>query len=961
MPDGGEGDSGVKGGSGGKGVNRFAPYEYGKGKGVGKGKGKDKGKEKGKSKGAGKGGPNSAEGQVRTRAPALRAIAPATASAAAPLRAASRTWHRNRTPCCAHCCGPERPFSRLSAAVPAHRLHSRAIHSRRELCWLPGAQMAGSPAGPALVTSYIKQAWTVDALFQTCSAHGSGFNHIHLSACWNKLGHLVRDAELHWYEEHAGELEALVERTRRTVSTSTQIRARELANIAHGVAKSGRGGALGALMAALATPLTSRAAECNTQELANVAWAFAKAGHPDPTLFAALARAAEGHLGAFNAQELANTAWGFATIGHADAPLFASLARVAEERLADFSPQGLANTAWAFATAGHLDARLFSSVATMARQRLDGFNAQDLAHTAWAFAKLGQFDASLFMALARATERHLESFSAQGLANTAWAFAKAGQLDAQLFSALAHSIERHLADFNSQDLANTVWAFAKACHVDARFFGALASSSVRCLDTFNAQDLVNTAWGFAKVGLLHEQLFSAVAQRFAEGRCLDELNAQQISNVAWAFAKADQSDARLFTALARSAEERAADFGAPDLASVAWAFANAGQLDARLFAALATAAEGFLDEFNEEELDNTEWAFDRAGQRAVVKQLRLRRKRATGVAAAPAGPSVDVSGCGRIVVAGGGIGGAAAAVALQRKGFEVIVLEADSGFDARKQGYGLTIQGHGATQAMGISLAQDDAPSTSHYSFDAHGHILGFYGEAFGSKSKGRQESKDSGRFIHIPRQMLRSRILDEVRPGTIRWGSKLKSYACWRDGAEPKPKKPNPHRDGDATRGGARGGAQGGRSGVTVTLTDGTTLDAALLVGSDGIFSTVRRQLELPGDRLNYVGLVVVLGIVEGVSIPLAERRIFETVDGTTRIYAMPFTTSSTMWQLSFPRAEEEARRLCKDPVALKDEILARCAEWHDPIPDMLRRTPLEGMSGYPVYDREVLQPEVL
>ena len=41
-----------------------------------------------------------------------------------------------------------------------------------------------------------------------------------------------------------------------------------------------------------------------------------------------------------------------------------------------------------------------------------------------------------------------------------------------------------------------------------------------------------------------------------------------------------------------------------------------------------------------------------------------------------------------------------------------------------------------------------------------------------------------------------------------------------------------------------------------------------------------VRRQLELPGDRLNYVGLIVVLGIVEGVSIPLAERRIFETVD---------------------------------------------------------------------------------
>ena len=238
---------------------------------------------------------------------------------------------------------------------------------------------------------------------------------------------------------------------------------------------------------------------------------------------------------------------------------------------------------------------------------------------------------------------------------------------------------------------------------------------------------------------------------------------------------------------------------------------------------------------------------------------------------------------------------------------------------------------------MGINLAQDDAPSTSHYTFTSEGHILGFYGEAFGSKSKDRRESENSGRFIHIPRQQLRSRIVDQIHPGTIRWNSRLKSFLCWSDEEGHK------------------------QNGVTVSLTDGTTLDAALLIGSDGILSTVRRQLNLPGDRLNYVGLIVVLGIMEGVSIPLTNRRIFETVDGSTRIYAMPFTTSSTMWQLSFPYAEEAARVLVKDPASLKAEILRLCAAWHDPIPDLLRSTPLEMMSGYPVYDRELLEPEVL
>ena len=56
-----------------------------------------------------------------------------------------------------------------------------------------------------------------------------------------------------------------------------------------------------------------------------------------------------------------------------------------------------------------------------------------------------------------------------------------------------------------------------------------------------------------------------------------------------------------------------------------------------------------------------------------------------------------------------------------------------------------------------------------------------------------------------------------------------------------------------------------------------------------------------------------------EVMTVPLAERRIFETMDGTTRIYAMPFTTTSTMWQLSFPCAEETSLAYMKDGAKLK------------------------------------------
>ena len=52
-----------------------------------------------------------------------------------------------------------------------------------------------------------------------------------------------------------------------------------------------------------------RLGEFNAQELANTAWAYAKADQRDEALFAALARAAKPRLGEFNAQALANTAW----------------------------------------------------------------------------------------------------------------------------------------------------------------------------------------------------------------------------------------------------------------------------------------------------------------------------------------------------------------------------------------------------------------------------------------------------------------------------------------------------------------------------------------------------------------------------------------------------------------------------------------------------------------------------
>lgn len=74
-----------------------------------------------------------------------------------------------------------------------------------------------------------------------------------------------------------------------------------------------------------------------------------------------------------------------------------------------------------------------------------------------------------------------------------------------------------------------------------------------------------------------------------------------------------------------------------------------------------------------------------------------------------------------------------------------------------------------------------------------------------------------------------------------------------------------------------------------------------------------------------------------------------------------MPFTEAgefsahdSVMWQLSFPCDENEATRLSADPSLLRAEALARCGNWHAPLPELLASTPLDYICGTPVWDRE-------
>jgi len=143
----------------------------------------------------------------------------------------------------------------------------------------------------------------------------------------------------------------------------------------------------------------------------------------------------------------------------------------------------------------------------------------------------------------------------------------------------------------------------------------------------------------------------------------------------------------------------------------------------------------------------------------------------------------------------------------------------------------------------------------------------------------------------------------------------------------------------------------------------DRVTFQADIVVAADGIRSAVRKQLI--DDRLaplRYLDCIVILGICPVTCLtpaPLVDgKTIFQTANGNERIYMMPFSETEIMWQLSFPMPEEEAKGLHRAGAeALKEEALRRCGSWHEPVPDILTKTPLSVITGYPAYDRELLR----
>jgi len=274
----------------------------------------------------------------------------------------------------------------------------------------------------------------------------------------------------------------------------------------------------------------------------------------------------------------------------------------------------------------------------------------------------------------------------------------------------------------------------------------------------------------------------------------------------------------------------------------------------------------------------------------------------------------------KILIAGGGIGGITLALALRQRGIEALLFEQAKAFSQVGAGIQLSANATRVLRTLGLGDALTRVavyPEGRDYRAWDNGDRL--YWTPLGQRA----ESHFGAPYYHAHRADLLDVLLGGLGDQGFRLNSHLDRF------------------EQDA-------------HGVTITLADGSTATGDVLIGADGIHSTVRAQLfgrELP----RYTGNVAWRGLVPAERVAhLDLGRVTGVWMGPNRSIVQYYVAAGRTFNwIGISRSEQPARESWLAEGRIED-TLAEYTGWHDTIRTIIAATPR--VLRQALYDREPL-----
>lgn len=267
----------------------------------------------------------------------------------------------------------------------------------------------------------------------------------------------------------------------------------------------------------------------------------------------------------------------------------------------------------------------------------------------------------------------------------------------------------------------------------------------------------------------------------------------------------------------------------------------------------------------------------------------------------------------RTLIVGGGIGGLAAAIALQSAGIEVVVLEQAPVIAKIGAGLSLWPNALRVLRKLGVekSIIESGSLIRSFKTVAADGTELSEINlREFGAN--------DECYSVCIWRAELQKVLLQRLAPGALFTGARC----C---------------------------GFRESKGEVIAQLADGREVKGEILIGADGIHSVIRQAIL--GDRkLNYAGYTSWRGIAHVVDPRVSHGEALLALGPGSQIGLLGCGPGMVYWfaTKNGPAGEAES------PEQRKADVLRLSRNWISPIPEILQMTPANAILQTDIFDRQ-------